>query len=91
MDIYTENGGIIKTKWNEEFIKNGIIFNKRGLFNKGVSEAEQMEGRVAQEVLRWFLILTGPVSGKESLYQNLWWNHQITYNFEPTGTVLLFL
>ncbi len=71
MNIYTDNGGIIKTKRNKEFTKNGSIFNKRGLFNKGVSEAKQIKGRVAQEVLRWFLILTGLVSGKESLYQNL--------------------
>ncbi len=39
IDIYTENGGVIKNKWNEEFIKNGGICKKRGLFNKGLSDA----------------------------------------------------
>ncbi len=33
-DIYTENDGIIKTKWNEEFIKNAGIFYEGELFNK---------------------------------------------------------
>ncbi len=54
---------LLKLNGNEQFIKNGGIFNKEGLFNKGVSEAEQTEEGVAQEVLRWFLILTDPVSG----------------------------
>jgi len=71
MGIYTENGGIIKTKRNEAFIKNGVIFNKGGLFNKGVSEAKQIEERVALEVLRQFLILTAPLSRKESVCENL--------------------
>ncbi len=39
MDIYTENGGVIKTKWNGEFIKNVGIFSKGELFNRRVSEA----------------------------------------------------
>ncbi len=52
MDIYIEKGGIIKTKWNEEFIKYGSIFNMWGIFHKEMSEAKQIEGRVAQEVLR---------------------------------------
>jgi hypothetical protein len=36
-----------------------------------MSEARQVEEWAAQEVLRWFLILTDPVSGKDSLYKNL--------------------
>ncbi len=47
------------------------IFNKGRLFNKGVSAARQVEERVAQEVLQWFLILTDSVSGKDSLNKNL--------------------
>jgi hypothetical protein len=52
-------------------IKNGGIFNKGRHFNKGVSEARCTEEKVAQDVLRQFLILTDPVGGKDSLYKNL--------------------
>jgi len=45
------------------------IFNKGWLFLKGVSEAvDEWRKGVAQGVLRWFLILTDPVSGKDSLH-----------------------
>ncbi len=49
------NGGIIKTKWNEEFIKMEH-FKMKGFFNKGVSEAIDQWGKegAAQEVLRRF-------------------------------------
>ncbi len=40
----------------------GAFLNMRELFNRGVSEAEQTEGRAAQEVVRRFLILTDSVS-----------------------------
>jgi hypothetical protein len=53
---------LLKLNEIEGFIKNGGIFNKGELFNKGVSEAKQTEGRAAQEVQRWFLILKDSVS-----------------------------
>jgi hypothetical protein len=61
---------LLKLNKIEEFIKNGGIFNNGGLFNESVSEAKQVEGKAAQEVLREFLILMDPVSQK-SLYKNL--------------------
>jgi hypothetical protein len=30
MDICNKNGGVIKTKWNEEFIKNRAFLIKEG-------------------------------------------------------------
>ncbi len=30
MDIYTENGGIIKTEWNEQFNKNRTFLIREG-------------------------------------------------------------
>jgi len=81
MDIYTENSGIISTKWNREFIKNvGIfIFNKGELFNKrGVKlRTNGEEAGAAQEVLRQFLKVNGSGRRKENLCTKiLWWNHQ---------------
>ena len=32
-DIYTENGEIFKTEWNEELIKNDVFLIREGLFN----------------------------------------------------------
>jgi len=61
---------LLKLNEMRSIIKNGRIFNKGGLFNKGVSEARSIEERVAQDVLRRFLILTDPEGGKDSLYEN---------------------
>ncbi len=40
----------------------GAFLIREGLFDERVSEAKQVEGKAAQEVLRQFLILTDPAS-----------------------------
>jgi len=47
------------------------IFKRGRLIKKGVSEARCIEERVAQDVLRRFLVLTDAVGGKDSLYENV--------------------
>ncbi len=57
MDIYTEKGGIIKTKWNGVFIKNRAFLIGEGFLIKRVSEAywRMEEGGITQEVFVMFL------------------------------------
>ena len=61
---------LLKLRNGEFILKNVGIFNKGGLFNKGVSEARCIVKRVTQDVLKRFLILTDLVSRKDSLYKN---------------------
>ncbi len=60
MDIYTENGNVIKTKWGVLFKMWAFLIRKNFLI-KGVSEA--MDEGAAQEVLTQFCkSLMDPVS-----------------------------
>jgi len=65
MGIYTEIGGIIKTKWNEVFIKNKEFLIRGGFLMKRVSKAllTNGEGRDSS-VSAWYVFLKVTGSGK---------------------------
>ncbi len=53
MDIYIENGGIIKTEWNEEFIIDRAFLIREGFLIKGLSEAIDEQTRRGSSGSAW--------------------------------------